>query len=482
MNILKPKGFKLAHPDHVTIAVRTRLRNISETVHRFLMNCCHARRIAYNYAVEMTLEHYQECLAKSIRVDTYTFINDIVRPTFNAAKYQQGQVFRNIVGTGHFSWMNDRHIPPSVTQFATNEYIKQAWSGYYDKRTGKPEKHKYRSAKSFTISTNDYHLLSEDPQTIWIRGTGNLRLAELIPYESFGLGNATLSLEGDKWYISFSITIDSSSWFRHTKKDSKDKKVAVDVGVRIAYALSDNSLGEGQCIHSPKRLAKLQNDKNYINRKISKLEHKHILDTVATCEKCCEKVKGTGDSKKLCNVCSESFSALRQSRYLKKLRSRVWAISRNQVHIRNRMIEEVTSFLAENYEYVAIEDLRIKNMTRSAKGTQEKKGKNVRAKSGLNREFLNMSPGRFHVILEQKIHKVGGTLILVDPKDTSRKCSKCHYIDAGNRKRGIFHCLKCDYTEDADINASYNIYERAFKKTENKIALSSAEQLELKAT
>lgn len=40
------------------------------------------------------------------------------------------------------------------------------------------------------------------------------------------------------------------------------------------------------------------------------------------------------------------------------------------------------------FDVIRFEDLRIRNMTRSAKGTGGKPGSNVRAKSGLNRAIL----------------------------------------------------------------------------------------------
>ena len=47
----------------------------------------------------------------------------------------------------------------------------------------------------------------------------------------------------------------------------------------------------------------------------------------------------------------------------------------------------------DNYDFIAIEDLEIKNMTKSAKGTLEEPGKNVAQKRGLNREIMRQSWG-----------------------------------------------------------------------------------------
>ena len=64
--------------------------------------------------------------------------------------------------------------------------------------------------------------------------------------------------------------------------------------------------------------------------------------------------------------------------------------------------------------------------------------------------------------LEYKLTWNGGQLILVNPKNTSRKCPKCSYISAENRKtQAVFCCQNknCSYTDNADFSASLNIRE-----------------------
>src|SRR5690606_25092988 len=58
-------------------------------------------------------------------------------------------------------------------------------------------------------------------------------------------------------------------------------------------------------------------------------------------------------------------------------------------------IHQVTKRLAARFSTVAIEDLNVAGMTRTAKGTVEAPGKNVRAKAGLNRSILDAAPGEF---------------------------------------------------------------------------------------
>lgn len=107
-----------------------------------------------------------------------------------------------------------------------------------------------------------------------------------------------------------------------------------------------------------------------------------------------------------------------------------------------------------------MEDLRIANMTASAKGTLETPGINVHAKSGLNRRILDQGWGEFRRQLGYKLEWKGGTLVLVDPRDTSRTCAACGHISRENRQtQAAFCCVACGHAANAD--AAINILRRA---------------------
>ena len=62
-----------------------------------------------------------------------------------------------------------------------------------------------------------------------------------------------------------------------------------------------------------------------------------------------------------------------------------------------------------------MEDLKLKNMTKSAKGTVEEPGKNVRQKTGLNRSLARVAPYAMRMAIHWAVFKANGRLILVDP-------------------------------------------------------------------
>ncbi len=97
------------------------------------------------------------------------------------------------------------------------------------------------------------------------------------------------------------------------------------------------------------------------------------------------------------------------------------------------------------------EDLKIKNMSKSAKGTVGSPGTNVKAKAGLNRVIQNAGGGRFNTYCDYKF----GRVVPVDPKYTSQRCNQCGHVDKDNRKtQSKFKCMACGHT---DLNASANV-------------------------
>jgi putative transposase len=107
-------------------------------------------------------------------------------------------------------------------------------------------------------------------------------------------------------------------------------------------------------------------------------------------------------------------------------------------------------------------------MTASAKGTVEEPGKNVAQKSGLNRVILDLAHGQFREILKRKVLAAGGTFVLVDPRNTSRRCNPCGHVSAESRKsQAVFECVACGHEANADHNASRNIRDRAFGAPQN---------------
>jgi len=119
---------------------------------------------------------------------------------------------------------------------------------------------------------------------------------------------------------------------------------------------------------------------------------------------------------------------------------------------------KVANQFCKNHAVIVLEDLKVRNMSASAKGSIEDPGWMVRQKSGLNKAILDQGWYQFRQLLIYKQEWIGGCVLIVPPQFTSQKCSECHHISADNRKtQAEFVCVSCGYCDHADINASKNI-------------------------
>ncbi|MCL2459634.1 MAG: transposase, partial [Desulfobulbus sp.] len=99
--------------------------------------------------------------------------------------------------------------------------------------------------------------------------------------------------------------------------------------------------------------------------------------------------------------------------------------------------------------------------SRSAAGSIEQPGKNVRAKAGLNKAILDQGWSEFRRQLDYKLAWQGGRLIAVPPQYTSQICPRCGCKSADNRQtQAKFVCVECGFEEHADVVGAINVLAR----------------------
>src|SRR5690606_7476901 len=103
----------------------------------------------------------------------------------------------------------------------------------------------------------------------------------------------------------------------------------------------------------------------------------------------------------------------------KKARARVLRIHSRIGNTRRDYLHKATTTISQSHAFVCIEDLQVRNMSKSAAGTIEAPGRNVRAKSGLNKAILDQGWFEFRRQLDYKLAWNGGYLIAVPPQNTS---------------------------------------------------------------
>lgn len=148
----------------------------------------------------------------------------------------------------------------------------------------------------------------------------------------------------------------------------------------------------------------------------------------------------------------------RFSQNWKKAKARVQRVQIAIANTRKDFLHKASTTISKNHAMVCLEDLHIRNLSRSASGTIEQPGRNVRAKAGLNRSILDQGWCEFRRQLAYKLDWRGGLLVAVPPAYTSQACPSCGHISADNRKtQDAFRCVKCGYSNHADLVGAMNI-------------------------
>ena len=147
-------------------------------------------------------------------------------------------------------------------------------------------------------------------------------------------------------------------------------------------------------------------------------------------------------------------------RRIAKLRAR-------QADRRRDWIDKTAAELVAAADVICIEDLRVRNMTRSAAGTTAEPGRNVAAKRGLNRAILDQSWAMLAERIEAKAAQHGVTIVRVNPANTSRTCNACGHADKRSRTDRRFCCVSCGHQADADHNAAANIRRQGMSSLPN---------------
>ena len=222
--------------------------------------------------------------------------------------------------------------------------------------------------------------------------------------------NTTVCYNGLRWSISF-----QTEYEEVVEPRPKDSVVGIDVGVANFAALSTREL-----------IAPLNSFKK-VESKLAK------------------------EQKKLSRKTKFSNNWKKQKRKIRRVHAKI-------ADTRKDFLHKLSTNISKNHAVVVLEDLKVSNLSKSAKGTKEDPGKNVKQKSGLNKSILDQGWHMFKTYLEYKQNYSGGEVVLVAPHHTSQKCFKCESISQRNRlSQSKFSCVACGHEDHADINAALNI-------------------------
>jgi putative transposase len=166
-----------------------------------------------------------------------------------------------------------------------------------------------------------------------------------------------------------------------------------------------------------------------------------------------------------------TLSILKPTRFIhvrtaahKKARIKVQRIHARIGNARRDLLHKASTTISQNHAMVCIEALQVRNLSKSAKGSTDAPGRNVRAKSGLNKAILDQGWFEFRRQLAYKLNWNGGMLVPVAPQNTSCTCPCCGNTDKANRlTQAKFTCVHCGYENHADVVGAINILERGHR-------------------
>ena len=221
----------------------------------------------------------------------------------------------------------------------------------------------------------------------------------------------TISRENDKYYVSVMTEIQKNFAPREIKKE-----VGIDLGVKSFLTRDD-----GIKVENPQFLSQ-----EAIH--MSKLQ--------------------------------QAFSrAKKGSNNHAKLRKKIADLHERISNKRNDFLHNESAKLINEFDRIYMEDLNVAGMTRSSKGTAEKPGKNVKQKSGLNRNILDVGLGNFKNMIEYKTNFNNKEVVKVNRFFASSKtCHKCGTKnDELKLSDRVWICSSCGEELDRDENAAKNI-------------------------
>jgi putative transposase len=163
-----------------------------------------------------------------------------------------------------------------------------------------------------------------------------------------------------------------------------------------------------------------------------------------------------GESKRLTVLQQQMARCKRDSNRREKARRAIARLKARERDRRKDWVEKTTTNLARRFDVIRVEDLDVRAMTRSARGTVEQPGAGVAQKRGLNRAIRRSGWGQLVARLQ---HKAFGRVEQIPAAYTSQRCSECGHVAPGNRKsQAVFECEGCNAGRcNADVNAARNI-------------------------
>jgi len=423
---------------------------------RMLARSCGARRYAHNWAVDMVRAAFDERRVQTAagappedlpRALSFATLNNAFNDWKNGRTGPESRVPQ---------WWLDRHpdleAPEWLADHSWDVYMWAIYEVYgalhrwFDSRAGEHGgerlgflrfKSKRRDSPRFKVVARSGSARPIDHRHVRLPKIGSVhtrdhmkRLTRGIEAGRVKLKQATVRQDRrGAWWIAFSVEETSATPARPTRRMRRNGGVAIDVGVKALAVLSF-----GETVINPRFMDAADRALRQAQREVNR------------------RVKG-----------SKGHAAAR--RRLARRHVQVAGLRRDYLH-------QLTSVLARSFAHVAVEDLNVKGMVSSARGTRARPGRQIWQKAGLNRRIHDAAFAEIRRQLDYKTRWYGGTMMAVYRfAPTSKVCSGCGWRNPNlTLSDRTFHCGGCGTSIDRDLNAARNIARLAAEHTDHAFA------------
>ena len=301
-----------------------------------------------------------------------------------------------------YGWLNTVHS--QVLQQCLID-LERAYTNLFAGRAAPPQYRKklladsFRYPQGFKLDGRKVYL----PKIGWVEFWYSREIAGTVQ-------NVTVSRQGKHWFVAFQVEMDIPD-----PRHPATAEIGIDLGIATFAAFSDG------------RLHPALNAYRRVERKKARMQRKLA-------------------------------GMVQYSQNWKKQHQRIAQLDIRIANCRRDFLHQLSTEASKNHAVIVLEDLQVRNMSRSARGTVEVPGRNVAAKAGLNKAILDQGWGTFRRMLEYKQTWRGGQVIAVNPRYTSQTCPVCGHISRNNRpQQALFSCEQCGYSYHADVVAAKNI-------------------------
>jgi putative transposase len=324
------------------------------------------------------------------------------------------QKYAQFIGEGT-AWLRD---VPSVVLRNGAVLWKQAYARYFRGLAGRPTIHKKTGRQGVWLTSELFEFVPVNDGYRLILGTKKFPVGEIAlkAHRPYAIpASIHVSVHAGQWFVSFTHENDviepkedeTADWLGSFERNEVlSRTLGLDLGVKIKTAASD-----GQSFH------------------FSAVHQEHLA-------------KGSQRVKRW-----QRISARRQK----------GGANRRKANVRQEFAHQTSHALVTDPRYLlyVFEALKVKNMTRSAKGTEDAPGSNVRQKAGLNRSILESAWGQTKLYTQYKARRAGKLVVEVSPYHSSQECGQCGHTHPDNRpEQAVFVCQACGHTDHADRNAA----------------------------